>query len=375
METLYLAEYLWIDGATPVQHLRSKARVLAAPARGQVTRADLPEWSFDGSSTSQAGCSDSDLLLQRVRLATDPLRGAANVLVLCEVLNPDASPHQTNTRARLREVLDAGAAAAEPWFGFEQEYALCRDGRPLGFPAEGEPAPQGPYYCGVGAEVAFGRPVVEAHAKACLAAGIMLYGLNGEVIPGQWEFQVGHRGLDDENADPLLVADHLWIARWLLGRVAEDAGVAVSLAQKPVDGDWNGSGQHTNFSTRAMRDPRTGAAAIRRAVEALSGRHREHILRYGHGIERRLTGLHETCAINEFRAGIADRGASIRIPRHVAARGFGYLEDRRPGANADPYTVAATILETVLGDSYRTTGNLSIFYQPSDAPDAVFVGE
>jgi glutamine synthetase len=348
MHDKILAEYIWLDGALPVRGLRSKARVIASPSE-VIGVEDLPVWSYDGSSTYQATGHDSDLTLKPVRVVPDPIRGGRSVLALCEVFNPDGTPHETNTRARLREVLDAGAAEAEPYFGFEQEYALLSDGRPLGFPAEGYPAPQGPYYCSVGADVAYGRPVVEAHTKACLDAGLLLYGINGEVMPGQWEFQIGYRGM--ETVDPLLVADHLWIARWLLHRIAEDRGVTASFEQKPVKGDWNGSGKHTNFSTKAMRDPETGFEAIKYAVAALATRHAEHIAVYGYGLEERLTGAHETCSITEFKSGVADRGCSIRIPRHVAAAGYGYLEDRRPGANADPYEVAARILDTVCGAS------------------------
>jgi glutamine synthetase len=347
MHHTILAEYIWLDGAVPVRNLRSKTRVVAAPSSGAVAIEDLPVWSFDGSSTYQATGDDSDLTLAPVRVVPDPVRGRGNVLVLCEVLNADGTPHDSNTRARLREVLDAGAADADPYFGFEQEYALLRNGKPLGFPAEGFPEPQGPYYCSVGADVAFGRPIVEAHTRACLDAGLLLYGINGEVMPGQWEFQIGYRGA--ETADPLIVADHLWLARWLLHRIAEEHGVAACFDQKPVKGDWNGSGKHTNFSTRAMRDPKTGTAAIQQAVAVLSTRHAEHIAVYGYGIEERLTGAHETCSYREFKSGVADRGSSIRIPRHVAAAGAGYLEDRRPGANADPYEIAAMILETVCG--------------------------
>jgi glutamine synthetase len=365
METMILAEYIWIDGAVPVRTLRSKTRVLAAPSGAAVTLADLPAWSFDGSSTFQATGNDSDLTLAPVRVAPDPIRGGGNVLVLCEVLNADGTPHDSNSRARLREVLDAGAADAEPYFGFEQEYALLRDGRPLGFPVHGEPGPQGPYYCSIGADVAFGRPVVEAHTLACLDAGLMLYGTNGEVLPGQWEFQIGYRGI--EPADPLTVADHLWLARWLLHRIGEEHGITASLEQKPVKGDWNGSGKHTNFSTKAMRAPETGAEAIREAVAALSSFHAEHIAVYGHGIEERLTGAHETCSVGEFRSGVADRGSSIRIPRHVAAVGHGYLEDRRPGANADPYEVTAQILKTVCGTRSLDTAG----YEPGQQIERV----
>jgi glutamine synthetase len=349
MTTVRQAEYIWLDGATPTQRLRSKTRVVAFPENEPVTLKAFPTWSFDGSSTYQAAGHDSDLILKPATFLPDPLRGAGHFLVLCEVLDPDGTPHATNTRAHLRRALAAGAAEHEPWLGFEQEYTLLKGGTPLGFPASGFPAPQGPYYCGVGADVAFGRPVVEAHTRACIQAGLMIYGINAEVLPGQWEFQIGYRGLPQESADPLTVADHLWLARWLLYRIAEDQGVVPTLAAKPVKGDWNGSGLHTNFSTRATRAAGTGLAALGRAIKALGTRHAEHIAVYGAGLAERLTGLHETSSLHEFRDGVADRGTSVRIPRPVAAQGHGYLEDRRPAANADPYRVAARLLETVCG--------------------------
>jgi len=351
--TLFQAEYIWQDGSRPTQQLRSKSRIVNPPGNRPVGKGDFATWSFDGSSTYQAIGSDSDLILKPVNFVSDPLRGAGNFLVLCEVFNPDDTPHETNTRARLRQALDSGSGQEEPWVGFEQEYTLLQGRLPLGFPDNGYPAPQGPYYCGVGAGNVFGRPVVEAHTRASLTAGLMIYGINAEVLPGQWEFQVGYRGLAGESPDPLTVSDHLLFARWLLFRISEDFGVSPTLAAKPVKGDWNGSGMHTNFSTKTMRDPQTGLQAIERAIQALETKHDEHIGAYGDGLEERLTGLHETCAINEFRKGVADRGASIRIPTHVASRGCGYLEDRRPAANADPYVVSARIVETVCGNDKR----------------------
>lgn len=347
------AEYIWLDGATPTQRLRSKARIVAFAPGETVTISKFPQWSFDGSSTYQASGNDSDLLLEPVNFVADPVRGEGNYLVMCEVLNPNGTPHRTNQRACLREVMDAGAGIEEPWIGFEQEYTLTQGSNPLGFPDKGYPAPQGPYYCSVGSNVAFGRPVVEAHTKACLDAGLMIYGINAEVLPGQWEFQIGYRGIERESADPLNVSDHLWIARWLLYRIAEDFGVVPSFDAKPVKGDWNGSGKHTNFSTKSMRDPQNGMLAIKKAIEALSGKHQEHIAVYGDGLPERLTGLHETASIHEFRDGVADRGASIRIPQPVALKGYGYLEDRRPAANADPYAVSARILETICLDDFQ----------------------
>ncbi len=340
------AEYIWLDGTKPVSQLRSKTRYINS-RKGDLSLSDFPEWSFDGSSTGQATGSDSDCLLLPASFSPDPIRGEGNYLVLCEVLRPDGSAHETNTRSKLRAVLDAGAGSEEPWIGYEQEYTLFDGARPLGFPAHGFPAPQGPYYCSIGADRAFGRAIAERHAVLCEQAGLVFYGLNAEVMPGQWEFQIGYRGGVNDDPSALNVADHLWIARWLLQRVAEEAGVCVSFDNKPMKGDWNGAGMHTNFSTARMRSANGGIEAIDRAVTRLSQNHAEHIALYGDRLDERLTGLHETCSIQEFRSGAGDRGASIRIPLGVALKGAGYFEDRRPGANADPYLVAARLAATV----------------------------
>jgi glutamine synthetase len=326
----YKAEYIWIDGTAPTAKLRSKTRILADGA-------EPPLWGFDGSSTNQATGHSSDLVLKPVASFPDPIRGGAHRLVLCEVFTTAGTPHPSNTRAALREVAER-YAAQESLFGIEQEYTFFQGSRPLGFPENGFPAPQGGYYCGVGADEIFGRPVVEKHLDNCLAAGLGICGINAEVMPGQWEFQVGPLG-------PLEVSDHLWVARWLLYRTAEDFGISATLDPKPAKGDWNGAGAHTNFSTRRMREDYD---AIVEAAEALGrdGKPLEHIKNYGAGIEARLTGAHETAPWNAYSYGVSDRGASVRIPWQVEAEKKGYIEDRRPNANVDPYVVTRLIVDT-----------------------------
>lgn len=333
-----MAEYIWIDGTKPTPALRSKIKVIDSEPR---TATELPDWGFDGSSTYQAEGKKSDLMLRPVRMIPNPLRrDRKDLLVMCEVLMPDGTPHPSNTRAGLRRIAEQHTAH-EAWFGLEQEYTLFKGGRPLGWPEHGYPSPQGPYYCAVGSEVAFGRKLVEDHAEACLRAGLKLAGTNGEVMPGQWEFQIGP-------ATAPGVADEVWLARWLLCRIGEDLGIGVSFLPKPVPGDWNGAGCHTNFSTRSMR-AEGGMRVIEAAIDRLRGRHDDHIAVYGANNTERLTGLHETAPITEFRWGISDRGASIRIPLATANDGHGYFEDRRPAANCDPYQVCAILLETVCG--------------------------
>ncbi len=330
---VYLAEYLWIDGTKPTAKMRSKTKVLADGA-------ELPIWGFDGSSTEQAPGDKSDCVLQPAFSCPDPIRGGDNVLVMCEVMHNDMSPHTTNTRAAARVAAEK-YASHEPLFGIEQEYTFFQAGRPYGFPETGFPAPQGPYYCGVGAEYIFGRQIVEEHMEACLEAGISLSGINAEVMPGQWEFQVGPLGT-------LECADQLWVARWLLYRIAEDHNVMASLSAKPVEGDWNGAGAHTNFSTKAMRED-GGYEVIVKACEALGQPDKVelHVANYGFDIESRLTGKHETAPYNKYSYGVSDRGASVRIPWQVPIDGKGYMEDRRPNANMDPYVVCRLMVETI----------------------------
>jgi len=324
----YKAEYIWMDGAQPTQKLRSKTKIVP-------TGEDPGIWGFDGSSTNQAPGKASDCVLRPVFVCPDPLRGGDHKLVLAEVLLTDMSPHPSNTRAEAALVA-AQYADQEPLFGIEQEYTLFKGTRPLGFPESGYPGPQGPYYCGVGADEIYGRPMVEAHLEACLAAGLSISGINAEVMPGQWEFQVGP-------LSPLEVSDQLWIARWLLNRVGEEFGISATLDPKPARGDWNGAGAHTNFSTKQMRE---NYDAIITACEALGKNVDQHVANYGHGIEDRLTGQHETAPHDEFSYGVSDRGASVRIPWQVEKDGKGYIEDRRPNANCDPYVVTRLIVDT-----------------------------
>lgn len=325
----YRAEYIWIDGQKPTAKLRCKTKIVP-------NGAEPPIWAFDGSSTEQAPGNQSDCVLQPALVKPDPIRGGGNVLVMAEVLNVDMTPHTSNTRAACAATYEK-YASHEPWFGIEQEYTFFKDGRPHGWPVGGFPAPQGGYYCGVGADEIWGRDIVEAHTKACLDADIAISGTNAEVMIGQWEFQIGP-------LDPVAVADQVWMARWLLYRVAEDFDVSAHLMPKPVEGDWNGAGAHTNFSTKEMRE---GYDAVIAACEALAKKHDRHIENYGAGIEQRLTGLHETAPWTEYNYGVSDRGASVRIPWQVEKEGKGYIEDRRPNANMDPYVVTRLITETV----------------------------
>ena len=330
----YRAEYIWTDGTEPTAEVRSKTRVLADGVEPGI-------WGFDGSSTNQAEGSDSDVVLQPVYTCGDPLRGGNDIMVMCETFLPETmEPHPTNMRAKLRTILDK-YGDQDFWFGLEQEYTMLDPVTkwPSGFPPNGFPGPQGPYYCGVGALRIHGRDVVEQHTTWCIEAGLNISGTNAEVMPGQWEFQIGP-------IDTMAIGDEMWVARYLLYRLAEEFGVEVSLEAKPMKGDWNGAGMHTNFSTRAMRESFDPIIAACESLGA-DGVPARHIAGYGVGIEDRLTGAHETERYDTYSYAPSDRGASVRIPWQVVQNGKGYIEDRRPNANADPYVVAALMTDTI----------------------------
>ena len=325
---MHKLEYLWLDGCTPTQ-IRYKTKVVKEFGKNE----EPPIWGFDGSSTEQAGGNSSDCVLKPVRVYPNPLESNSSI-VLCEVYNVNDTPHETNTRRRLDEII-SDVGDIQEWVGFEQEYTFYRHGWPMGWPHNDEPAPQGDYYCGRN----IGEKISREHLNACIDAGISICGTNAEVMLGQWEYQIGAGG-------SIHMSDDLWVARWLLERICEKEGVEVSLHPKPMEGDWNGAGCHTNFSTKEMRED-GGYEHIIRACEKLSENPKEHIDAYGIDNDKRLTGLHETCSITEFRYGVSDRGASIRIPWQVERDGKGYLEDRRPASNCDPYIVSRKLIKTI----------------------------
>jgi len=332
-------EYIWIGGTG--NDIRSKTRTLRKKVE---SLKDIPCWNYDGSSTGQADGSYSEIWLNPVRFVKDPFRGGDNILCLCETLNAKTmEPISTNKRRAAAAIFAQKAVVEqEPWYGIEQEYTMFTPGGavPLGWPNNGFPAPQGPYYCGTGTKVSFGRQISEAHYRACLFAGLDVSGTNAEGMPGQWEYQIGPTvGIDS--------GDQCWLARYILNRVAEDFGVHISYEPKPIKGDWNGAGMHANYSTKDMRK-KGGYKAIVAGIEKLGKAHKEHMAVYGKKNEERMTGHHETAKFEEFRYAVADRGASVRIPRQTEMDQMGYFEDRRPAANADPYEVTAIIAKTTI---------------------------
>ena len=348
--TTLLCEYIWLDKAG---FPRGKNRII----HSKITNLRLnkildllPDWNFDGSSTQQATTHDSEVIIKPVKVFKDPFDTqleniVSSILVLCETYNPNGSPHSTNQRYKAKQIFDS-APQLEPWFGIEQELFLIdnNSNRPLGFPSSQSflPKPQGQYYCSVGSQNAFGRNIVMDAYKKCILAGVKVCGLNAEVAPGQWEIQIGI-------CSGIEAADHLQILRYILYRTTESyPHVRVDLQAKPIvnsDDSWNGSGAHTNFSTKPMRE-NGGYDRILQAMSKLKAKHKEHIAVYGDDNHLRLTGKNETSDPNTFSFSVGGRASSVRIPIEVYKNKKGYFEDRRPSSSCNPYIVTSIIFKT-----------------------------
>jgi glutamine synthetase len=327
-----ILEYIWIGGSG---ELRSKTKVLNS-FDGSLN--SVPFWNYDGSSTAQAvnNGSDTEITLKPVKIVADPFRrsfSSFHYLVLCSTYKTDGTPALNNNRHNAELIFNSDLNL-KPWYGLEQEYFMI-DILKYEWPYI---ATQSDWYCGIGKKQPIERIIVEEHLENCIYSGLQISGINAEVAPYQWEYQIGPcEGID--------AADQHILSRYILERVAEKYGVGISYKPKLAE-DINGSGCHTNFSTEETRDYNTGLESIYRYIDKLGSAHSDHISVYGEGNDARLTGHHETASIDKFSYGVGTRNTSIRIPNQVFKDRYGYFEDRRPAANIDPYLVTSKIFKT-----------------------------
>ena len=334
----WVAEYFWVSGQNTYTDLRSKYKTVTNIAIEAVTVDDLPVWNFDGSSTGQHRGVNTEIIIKPVALFPHPTLDNAKA-VLAECYYPDGTPEKGNTRHMAKKLFDQHLDD-EPMFGLEQEYFIYKDGKPYMWPENGFPAPQGDYYCANGSQVC-GREVALEHYLACLKCGVKISGVNAEVAPSQWEFQIGPAiGIEQ--------GDHMVMARWIFQKIAEKYGLQINYHPKPIKGDWNGSGCHMNFSTKAMREE-GGLKEIKAACERLGKTFLDDVKFYGGNNLERMTGAHETSKLSEFTYGVGTRHTSCRIGNDVARDGKGYFEDRRPASNIDPYIASVRMYTSAMG--------------------------
>lgn len=366
--------YIWLGGKDSHHDFRSKDRTLqltkeqlSGDLKNLVNEKVFPVWNFDGSSTGQATGLDTEILLYPVNVFPCCLPRPSTsssipwLVVVAECYYPDGRPTADNTRAIARKIFDQ-LPEEKPWFGMEQEFFLVEKHRPYGWPERGFLPPQGPYYCSTGSEVALGRKHVDLHYETCLQMGIKVSGTNAEVAPGQWEFQVGP-------CEGIEMGDHLLAARWVLLRLLEASDLDVDYRAKPVEGNWNGSGLHTNFSTESTRRE-NGLDTIHQYIQYLSTTVEKDIIFYGAENNKRLTGTHETSKATAFTFGVGTRTTSIRIPNSTALEKKGYMEDRRPAGDADPYLVSSRLFASAVGLTDKELIILSPTYQQPWMEDA-----
>lgn len=367
----YKLEYVWVDKkGNPRSKVKTFEKRRPTESVEKITLLDLPVWNFDGSSTDQNVGQNTEVVLIPVRFYVNPLEEHETLycplLVLCELSHtyppqPSSSSQQSthtiplavdkfNTR-EWAEFVANKFAHMEPLYGCEQEYSILDPKTCLPFNwVEHGAEKQGDFYCSVRYPYCQAEEFVKEHYKACLKCGIAISGYNAEVLPSQWEFQIGPQDL-------LKVADDMIMARYLLYRLSAKYQILITLNPKPLKNytykiddftnkdysDWNGSGCHINFSTNEMRAP-GGMVHIEKAIANLANNHKQILEHYGDN-RYRLTGHHETSNPETFTYGIGTRNTSVRIPNQVNMNGCGYFEDRRPASDIDPYLALAALLE------------------------------
>lgn len=361
-----IAEYIWLGGNG---ELRSKTKIFHCNKfvdANPHSVDNFSDWNYDGSSTGQAEGTYSEVVLKPCSVYRNPFHKKNrinnneiySVLVVCSTYDKEGNPLSTNTRDSAAKTFSSPISKEnKPWFGLEQEYFLF----PLSpntmrryHGPNGEIRQQGDFYCSVGANKAYGRDIVEEHMFACLECGLKISGVNAEVAPGQWEYQIGP-------CEGIEAGDQLWVSRWLMERITEKYNVEVVWHPKPLEG-FNGSGCHTNYSTLSMRGggktegktvdvTRDGINYIFDAIRKLASKHKEHMEVYGSDNKKRMSGEYETANYDNFTFDInksVDRGASIRISYDTLENKEGYFEDRRPASNMDPYLVTEKIFTTTV---------------------------
>ena len=332
-----IVEYVWIDGDN---NLRSKGKTFSFDCEKSVYITvlidNIPEWNYDGSSTKQAFGENSEIILKPQVLYKCPFRKENNYITLCDTYDINNKPLLNNHRYNASEIFSKNIIE-EPWFGIEQEFFMIDNN--TNKPLDTTMTEIGNHYCGVGLHYT-SRKIIDEHYDACIYMDLDISGINAEVALGQWEYQIGP-------TTGLKAGDQHWISRYIIQRIAEKYNVSIDFSPKPIKGNINGSGCHTNFSTKYMREE-GGLDIIYDSIKKLSYKHDEHMEVYGINNEHRMTGLNETASYNTFSSGVGSRSSSIRIPTSTFNNKCGYFEDRRPGANMDPYIVTSALFETTV---------------------------
>jgi glutamine synthetase len=339
-----ILEYIWIDANSK---FRSKVKIVDTLPILE----ELEIWNFDGSSTGQATGKDSEIFIKPYKIFND-WNNPSYYYVFCECIYPNGLPHITNTRhIAVKYFQNPNVINLETMFGIEQEFFVFKNGTPLIW-NDTKTEPQGDYYCGNGAKSIKGREYLNEVVKVLNVWDINITGYNFEVAPGQMEIQICEKGID--------ASDNLIAARFVLTRLAEERGWDIDIIPKPSflgTDDWNGSGCHVNFSTKDIREslltnPYSSLYSVAALITNMQTNHVNDIKFFGSENNKlRLGGKNETSSYDTFTYGIANRGSSIRIPRTFVKNLKGYIEDRRPGSDMDPYIVTQIITEYVFKEA------------------------
>ena len=338
---VYFAEYVWLDSEN---NFRSKTRIISNKKENRFNLTCYPHWNYDGSSTGQATLDNSEVILEPYMIYPDVFRDFnIDVIIFCMSYKKNGDEiNYLSSRYNALQFFNEHSDLL-PLYGLEQEFYMIDTNTNEPFNYKPTSVDKNTYYCGVGAGNVskLVRTFMNQVMLMCCKADIILTGMNMEVSPGQGEFQVCNMGIK--------ACDDLMFLRYVLVRLGEDYNISIDFSPKiKLNNKLNGSGCHINFSTKQMRDE-NGYSFIEKALDKLNLQDKEeHLKYYGKNNTERLTGNNDTSKYDEFTVGKGNRGCSIRIPVNTIIENKGYFEDRRPGANIDPYIACSFLLRSIL---------------------------
>lgn len=317
--------YVWLD---KFNILRSKTKRVE-----QVNQ--IPIWNFDGSSTSQMDYStmNTEVLLQPIRVYIDGFneRNNENYLVLCDTynINKDGIITPTVDNYRYGAINIFNETNLNPKFGFEQEFYLIDNENHEKLSSLTNISNKDNNYCRTTTKYTY---IMNEFYNLCLSCKIGIVGWNAEVAPFQFEYQIFGNGID--------ACDDLVMSRYVLERYMIDNNYEIKYDPKLYE-NLSGSGCHINYSDVRSKE------YMDKYIKALGETHNDLMKVYGENNNKRLTGLHETSSYSVFTYGVGDRYKSVRIPNSTALGLTNYFEDRRPGANINPYMACGALVKVL----------------------------
>ena len=294
---------------------------------------------FNGLNTGQSvDTNNSDIYIRPVQRYNNPLIKRTKELepsiFVCELMLDENKSHSSNERNRSIKVLEN---YEDVNMSFTLDFFVTKKNVPVAFLSNPPPSQQGIFYCGVGGDIAVGQECANDIFQNANRADLNVTQLSGGVAPSQWTIKL-------EGTAKVKLLDDLICLRYIIAKSAEKYGVTICFHPQLLKEEWNGSACLIEYSNDKMRTDKECNYIRNTVIKNLDKTHAEYVSKCGEDNNRRLIGTNNTSKNDEFTSAVGKYDCSVRIPKLTNVRGHGSIEDRRPGANMDPYVVVPYLL-------------------------------